>query len=171
MTRHTLRSVTNPTSRQKRQPTSQWGTAPTSPCLLWRPRSVDRGSRSPGSGRGLWEQHEGVTCPREGVYTHTVGSFSLIFGGGEDRGRGWDTVPIKCLVNKDIAPLTEPSYDCLSSSTLPAEHGPHCLPYCNTTNSHIFSPRFRPSRPKTWRDSGRARPGQAFLCNSSEGTR
>lgn len=87
-------------------------------------------------------------------YTHTVSSFSLIFGGGEDRGRGWDTNPSKCLVNKDIAPLTETSYDCLSSSTLPAEHGPHCLPYCNTTNSHAFTPRVRPSCLKTQRDSG-----------------
>lgn len=53
---------------------------------------------------------------------------------------GWGTTPSKCLVNKDIAPLTEPSYDCLSSSTLPAEHGPHCLPYCNTKkNPTLYS--------------------------------
>lgn len=44
MKRPTLRSATNPTSRHKRQPASQWGTAPILPCLQWRPRSVDRGS-------------------------------------------------------------------------------------------------------------------------------
>lgn len=119
---------------------------------------------------GLREQHMGVTLPRVGVYIQNGLIFTFFGGGWGGWGKVWDTSPGKCLVNKDIAPLTEPSYDCLSSSTLPAEHGPHCLPYCNT-NSHTLFPI---SVPVGLKDEGTLNGlsrDTPFSPNSTEGTR
>lgn len=83
MKRPTLRSATSPTSRRKRRPTSRQGTAPISPCLQWRLRSVDRGSPSPRlRKKGLREVAHGCYIATGGCDVHTVGSFSLILGGG-----------------------------------------------------------------------------------------
>lgn len=99
------------------------------------------------SGRGAEGAAQGV-LHYHGLGVHTQWAhIHIILGGGEDSDGGktkkeqgvGHKPPSKCLVNRDVAPLTEPSYDCLSSSTLPAEHGPHCLPCCNTTtDSHTF---------------------------------
>lgn len=125
----------------------------------------------------MWRSGRGVKGAAHGCYITTGGGlhtewahFHFLGGGLGGWGKVWDTSPGKCLVNKDIAPLTEPSYDCLSSSTLPAEHGPHCLPYCNT-NSHTLFPI---SVPVGLKDEGtlnglsRDKP---FSRNSTEGKR
>lgn len=121
-----------------------------------------------GAQEGGWGSSAGVL-----LYHTTVGGlqytpgliFTSFWGVGRIGKGGGTQAPSKCLVNKDIAPLAEPSYDCPSSSTLPAEHGPHCLPYCNTTNSHtLFHISVLVGAPEnTWRDSGGAQPGHAFF--------
>lgn len=94
-----------------------------------------------------------------------MGSFHLFWGGGgKDRERGGTQAP----VNVDTAPLTEPSYDCLSPSTLPAQHGPSLSAPMQHKLPHSISVSVGPERR---RDSGWAQPGQAFFPDSSEGTR
>ena len=91
MKRPTLRSTTSPTTRHRQQPPRRKGMAPTSPCLQWRPRSVDRCSASPGSGRG-WGNNKWVLY-YNGWGLHTVGAFSVIPGVGMGMGVGGDTSP------------------------------------------------------------------------------
>lgn len=108
--------------------------APILLCLQWRPKNVDRGPppQVGNSGRGA----KGAA---HGHYISTGGGLQtqwayFTYSEGE---RGGTQSP----VNIDTAPLTEPSYDCLSPrSTLPAQHGPHCLPPCNTNSHTLFPP-------------------------------
>lgn len=102
-TRPTRRSATNPTSRQKRRPASRRGTARTSPCRRWRPRSVDPGSPSP-QGRTLrkggWrEQHRGryitmagwgLQTRRADLYLFGWGRMGRKKGGGDTRSTHFD---------------------------------------------------------------------------------
>lgn len=117
MKRPTLRSATNPTTRHSQPPLSPKEMAPTSPCLQWRPRSVDHCSASPGLGRGLREQHTGVVLQWVG-FTHSRRLFCYPKGGG-----GWTQAP----VNTDIAFLAKHSWLCPTPSVLPA------LTSCNIT--------------------------------------
>lgn len=100
MKQHTRRSATNPTIHRKQRPTSQWRMAPISPCLQWRPRSVDSGSSSPSP--GLWTSAEGAAhgCNVTTVGgIHTVCSFSLIprwwWGRGVGGGGWWGRIGIE----------------------------------------------------------------------------
>lgn len=106
MKRPTLRSATNPTTSHSQQPVSPKEMAPTSPCLQWRPRSVDHCSASPGLGRGLREQHMGVVLQWVG-FTHSRRLFCYPKGGG-----GWTQAP----VNTDTAFLTKHSWLCPAPS-------------------------------------------------------
>lgn len=86
------------------------------------------------------ELRKGAKGAAHGCYITTGGGihtqwphFHLFLGRVGRMGRIGKGVGHK--LNVDTAPLTKPSYDCLSPSTLPAERGPHCLPYCNTNYS------------------------------------
>lgn len=91
MKQPTLRSATNPTTRHRQKPPIRKEMAPTLPCLQWRPRSVDRCSASPGSGRG-WGNNTWVLYYNGWGFTHS----GCIFCYPRDGGGGMDTSPSKC---------------------------------------------------------------------------
>lgn len=75
------------------------------------------------SGRGLREQHRGVELPRVGK----TGTQTPVI-------QSTETFILFCLL----------------SSTLPAEHGCHCLQHCNTTNLPIFKKKKKNTPPLSW---------------------
>ena len=168
MTRPTHRSATNPTSRRKHRPPSRWGTAPTLPCLQWRPRSVDRGSPPQ-----VWRSGRGVKGAAHGCYITTGGGLHTewahfhFFGGWGDGGLGrmgkgvghepWYMFSQQrhCSSHWALLWLSILLYStCWAWPSLPAvlQHKlPHSIPH------------FRPGWPKRWRDTEWAQPGQAFF--------